>query len=87
MSNNVITSSPAGAAGPTARPLTTREPWAYAGLSKSGFYRLMSAGQAPQPLRLPGVRPVWRFSDLDRWIKSLKSARRPRAAGGGGSVA
>jgi predicted DNA-binding transcriptional regulator AlpA len=94
MPNNVITSGPAVPAGPTAGSLTTRTPWLYIGLSRSGFYRLLDAGEAPQPLRLPGVRPVWRFSDLDRWIRSLRPARRsPRrkqAEGGdegGGSVA
>jgi predicted DNA-binding transcriptional regulator AlpA len=65
---------------PTTSPLprTTRKPWEYIGISRSGFYRLMSADKAPQPLLLPGTSRVWRISDLDRWLAKLPTGRKPR---------
>jgi predicted DNA-binding transcriptional regulator AlpA len=56
-------------------PQLVSQPWAYCGVSRSAFYRLLSADKAPSPVSLPGSRPRWRRSDLDRWIASLKPAR------------
>ena len=67
--------SPKAAAPKPAAALVTK-PWVYLGLSKSAFYRLRAAGGGPKPVRVPGtVRPVWRVSDLDRWVASLKPAQ------------
>jgi predicted DNA-binding transcriptional regulator AlpA len=59
-------------------PRTTRTPWTYLGVSRSAFFRLMSAGAAPLPLRLPGTRHVWRLTDLDRWLAKVPTGRKPR---------
>jgi predicted DNA-binding transcriptional regulator AlpA len=59
-------------------PKTTSKPWAYLGISRSAFYRLLSADQAPKPLLLPGSRMVWRVADLDRWLARQPTGRKPR---------
>jgi predicted DNA-binding transcriptional regulator AlpA len=56
-------------------PLTTDQPWGYAGVSRSCWYRLMSAGQAPKPLQLPGSRRRWRVADVARWVENLRTGR------------
>jgi predicted DNA-binding transcriptional regulator AlpA len=56
-----------------------RQPWAYLGLSKAGWYRMTSTGAGPKPVYLPGnARPFYRASDLDRWVAGLKPGRRRR---------
>jgi predicted DNA-binding transcriptional regulator AlpA len=61
----------------TTPPKTTDTPWTYLGVSRSAWYRLMSAGEAPLPLALPG-RNRWRISDLDEWLKKQKPVRHLR---------
>jgi predicted DNA-binding transcriptional regulator AlpA len=61
-------------------PLLISEPWAYVGLSRSAFYRLMSAGEAPRPVPLSGTRLRWRRADLDAWVSRLKPGARRRRA-------
>ncbi len=57
-------------------PLMTGKPWVFVGLSRSAWYRLVSAGQAPAPVSLPGTRPRWRTADLSRWVQTLRPLRR-----------
>lgn len=39
-------------------------------VSKSGLYRMMSAGAFPRPIKL-GERAVgWRSTDIDAWLAS-----------------
>ena len=46
------------------------------GLTRSTIYRLMRAGEFPEPLKL-GPRAVrWRATEIESWI-----AERPRATG------
>ena len=46
------------------------------GLARSTIYRLMRAGEFPEPLKL-GPRAVrWRATEIESWI-----AERPRATG------
>ena len=46
------------------------------GLSRSAIYRLMRAGQFPEPLKI-GPRAVrWPASEIEAWL-----AERPRASG------
>ena len=58
-----------------ARQLMTREPWTVCGMSRSAWYRLRSADKAPRPVSLPGSHPLYRVTDLEAWVESLKSAR------------
>jgi predicted DNA-binding transcriptional regulator AlpA len=62
-----------------ADPLLTAKPWLLAGISRSAWYRLLAADQAPRPVALPGSRPRWRVVDIQRWVERLRPARR-RAA-------
>jgi predicted DNA-binding transcriptional regulator AlpA len=57
-------------------PLLTGKPWLFVGLSRSAWYRLVSAGHAPAPVSLPGTRPRWRTADLARWVQTLRPSRR-----------
>jgi predicted DNA-binding transcriptional regulator AlpA len=51
-----------------------------AGISRSAFFRLRSRDIPgfPKPLDLPGTRPHYRISDIEKWVASLKPARRKR---------
>lgn len=53
--------------------LEPRAAWTLLGLSKSGFYRLVSSGELPQPVQVPGSGPRWKRCDLERWVARLKS--------------
>jgi predicted DNA-binding transcriptional regulator AlpA len=64
----------------TENTLLIAAPWRYVGLSRSGYYRLMAANEAPKPVPLPGVRLRWRKSDLDAWVARLKPGTRKRRA-------
>jgi predicted DNA-binding transcriptional regulator AlpA len=71
--------SPGAAEAPApAVGLMTGKPWEVCGLSRSAFYRLVAAGEAPAPIRLPGARPCWRLADLRRWVEGLRPSRRRR---------
>ncbi|MDB5312082.1 MAG: hypothetical protein JWO38_6284 [Gemmataceae bacterium] len=61
-------------------PLTTGKPWLRAGISRTLFFRLKSAGLAPEPINigLSLARPIYRISDIDKWIASRKADRRVR---------
>jgi predicted DNA-binding transcriptional regulator AlpA len=65
------------------QPLLVGQPWRYLGLSRSAWYRLLSSGQAPPPVPLPGSRPRWRRADLDSWVARLKPTGRRRAPANG----
>jgi predicted DNA-binding transcriptional regulator AlpA len=54
-----------------------------AGISRTAWYRLWSAGQAPDPIALPGVENRWRVADITRWVASLKTKKTRRPARGG----
>lgn len=51
---------------------TQAEAARYAGLSRSGWFRLKSAGLLPKPVHVPGVGVRYRRSDLERWAERLK---------------
>ena len=58
------------------RLLRRPEVEAQTGLTRSTIYRLMRAGEFPEPLKL-GPRAVrWRATEIESWI-----AERPRATG------
>jgi len=62
-------------AGDKLRPLPvlgTREPWLMVGCSRTTWHRLVSAGHAPQPIRLPHGSPFWRVRDIEDWLASLR---------------
>src|SRR5262245_9222882 len=63
---------------PPVQPLTTRKPWLVVGVSRATFKRLQSAGKAPGPIDVGTSHPVWRVSDLERWVESRKPDRRVR---------
>jgi prophage regulatory protein len=50
--------------------LNCEEAAAIIGISKRHWYRLVSEGAAPAPVRL-GRCVRWRQADLDEWIKNL----------------
>jgi|GEM_PF-3576961 len=52
--------------------------WHYCGLSRSGWFRLRSAGEIPAPVDVPGVGLRWRRTDLDKWLTRLKPRRNSR---------
>ncbi len=55
--------------------LLTRHPWRELGISRASWFRLEGR---PLPILLPGFsQHVWRIADLQRWINSLRSDRRP----------
>lgn len=70
------------AATPDTGPLLTRQPWLIVGISRSAFYRLLAADQAPRPLAVPGSGRVWRVSDLERWVGTMKPVARSRSRRG-----
>jgi prophage regulatory protein len=43
-------------------------------LSRPQIWRLRSAGQFPQPIRLSPNRIAWKASDVLRWIESRPTA-------------
>ena len=49
--------------------------WTYCGLSRSGWFRLKSAGELPAPIHVSGVGLRWRRADLDKWLARLKPRR------------
>jgi predicted DNA-binding transcriptional regulator AlpA len=43
------------------------------GLSIRTWWRLVSTGEAPAPLRIPGVRSTrWRYADVAAWVETLE---------------
>jgi predicted DNA-binding transcriptional regulator AlpA len=50
--------------------LVTRKPWLVVGLSRTGWYRLMSQGTTPPPVAVAGAR-YWRVADLEAWVANL----------------
>lgn len=58
-------------------PKFVPQAWAFLGLSKSSFYRVMAADDTfPKPVRIAGfTRPVWRTADLEKWAAKLPSRR------------
>lgn len=54
-----------------AAPLLTGKPWLYVGLSRSAWYRLMSAGLTPPPVAVPGSGRKWRTRDLVAFVEKL----------------
>ena len=50
------------------------------GLSRTGIYSRIAAGEFPRPVAL-GPRAVgWREADIERWIDRLATKQPPRAA-------
>lgn len=64
------------AASPVPMLLDAEQAAAYAGVSRSGWYRLVAAGVIPQAIRIEGVGPRWRRSDIDRWVERLRPSRK-----------
>lgn len=56
-------------------PALIRQPWVFLGISRSAFYRLLSAGQVPPPVAIPGSERRWRRSDLIAWLEALPADR------------
>ena len=54
--------------------LNCEEAAAIIGISKRHWYRLVSEGTAPAPVRL-GRCVRWRQTDLDEWIKGLSTEK------------
>lgn len=52
---------------PTAALLSAEQAAGLCGLSRSGWYKLCSAGRTPAPVRL-GRRTLWRTAELRAWI-------------------
>ncbi len=53
--------------------LTDAHAAALAGVGRRTWWRLVSAGQAPSPVKLPGTRSTrWRRGDIEDWIEQLK---------------
>jgi len=50
----------------------TKDAWAYLGLSRSAFLKLVALGHIPRGIKLtPEGRAVcWRTADLDAYLKS-----------------
>jgi excisionase family DNA binding protein len=67
-------------AGPPPLLLSAEQSWTYLGLSRSTFYRSVSAGTLPQPVGVEGSGPRWRRQDLDRFVERLKPSRRKARA-------
>jgi prophage regulatory protein len=44
------------------------------GLSKSGIYNLIRAGDFPKPVSLGARARGWKEADIDRWIESRRTA-------------
>ena len=60
--------------------LTAEQAWSFLGVSRSTFWRLLSAGDLPEAVSVPGSGPRWKRADLERWTDKLKARRRkPRA--------
>lgn len=57
-----------------AKPKLIRQPWKYAGIPKSTWYRLAAEKLTPKPVSLPGSGRLYRIEDLDRWVAKLKTA-------------
>lgn len=62
---------------PAASPhALTDKPYRYCSISKSTWFRLKAAGDTPKPVRLAGCsKPLYRKSDLDRWLAGLPAKR------------
>lgn len=59
---------------PTA-PLLLRDAQAaeMLGISRRTLWQLVSAGELPPPVKLPGVRATrWRYQDLVEWTEGLQ---------------
>jgi len=50
------------------------------GLPCSSMYRLISLGQFPRPVQLPGRCVAWRSEEVQRWIDSREPQERGNAA-------
>jgi len=48
----------------------------YAGLKRSGWFRLKSAGLLPKPVHLEGSGERWKKKDLDAWIERMRPRRK-----------
>lgn len=52
--------------------MTVTQVAGYVGLAVRTVWRLVSAGQFPEPVRVPGVRATrWRRADVAQWVESL----------------
>ena len=58
------------------RLLTRAEVESRVGLTKTSIYRMMRAGQFPEPLRISTRAVRWSASEIEAWL-----ADRPRASG------
>jgi predicted DNA-binding transcriptional regulator AlpA len=70
---------PTDALPPAAEPVPLLLPqpaaWRYAGLSRSGWFRLRSQGALPAPVRVKGAGLLWRRADLEQWAARLRPVR------------
>ena len=60
---------------PEPQLLTQDAAWKYLGVSRTRWFQLKAADQLPRPVTVAGSRQRWRRSDLDRYIKRLRTTR------------
>jgi predicted DNA-binding transcriptional regulator AlpA len=53
----------------------------YAGLSRSAWFRLRSAGRTPAPVDAGDGVLRWRRADLDHWVERMRPNRARRSKG------
>lgn len=51
--------------------MTAKEVADLLGIGETTFHRMRSAGGGPQAVKLPGIKPRYRRTDVEKWLKSL----------------
>ena len=65
---------------PIERILTVRDVMRATSYSRTSIYRLVAAGEFPDPIKLGKARVGWRASTVARWLADRPSAGLSRAA-------
>lgn len=58
--------------------LKTKEVIEVTGLSKATIRRMEMRGEFPRRMMLSPMRVAWKKEDIDRWIKNLTKAKKPK---------
>jgi len=66
----------AEAVGPVPQLLDQTAAMGYAGIRRSGWFRLKSAGLLPKPVYLEGSGERWKKKDLDAWVERMRPRRK-----------
>jgi prophage regulatory protein len=45
------------------------------GISRSSVYRLIDAGDFPQPVRLTPTTIAWRLTDVEKWVEERPATK------------